>query len=498
MASTPDFRALFEAAPGHFLVLATDLTIIAVSDAYLEVTATRRADILGRGLFEIFPDNPGDPGADGVRNLRASLERVLLHRRPDRMARQRYDIAHPDGGGGFVERWWDPLNTPVLGPGGEVICIIHRVEDVTARRQAEQDLDRIFALSLDLLCISSADGFFKRVNPAVTAILGWTVAEFLATPYLELVHPDDLPATVREVERQVVEGRNVFNFENRYRHKDGGWRTLSWTSVPQPGGLMYAVARDVTEQRRTAADIARLNASLVERSAQLEATNKELEAFCYSVSHDLRAPLRSIDGFSRILMEDYGPKLDDEARRLLGVVGRQALRMGTLIDDLLNFSRLGRQAMVTGRCDMAAMAEEVFISLDPASRAHVPRLDVGPLPCALGDPGMLRQVWVNLVGNAVKFTRNRAAPDIRITATPAGPLVAYHISDNGAGFDQRYVGKLFGVFQRLHAQDQFEGTGVGLSLVRRIVERHGGTVWAEGRVDVGASFHFTLPTCPER
>ncbi len=230
-----------------------------------------------------------------------------------------------------------------------------------------------------------------------------------------------------------------------------------------------------------------------QRTAQLEAANKELEAFAYSVSHDLRAPLRAIDGFSGILREDYADKLDDEGRRLLGVVGSNAKRMEQLIDDILKFSRTGRTELSLVRVDMDKLARgavEELCANDACKRAQI---DIGALPPALGDSSMLRQVIVNLLGNAVKFSRNKDEPRIEIEGESQGDEVVYHVRDNGVGFDMRQADKLFGVFQRLHGGEEFEGTGIGLAIVKRIVSRHGGRVWAEGHPNEGAVFHFSLP-----
>jgi light-regulated signal transduction histidine kinase (bacteriophytochrome) len=225
----------------------------------------------------------------------------------------------------------------------------------------------------------------------------------------------------------------------------------------------------------------------------LEVVNKELEAFSYSVSHDLRAPLRAISGFAEALMEDCAPRLDAEGRRYLGLIKANAHQMGQLIDDLLAFSRLGRQQMNLARIDMAAMAKAVFGELAALTPERRLELQVGPVPNAQGDGTLVRQVLVNLLSNAIKFTKTRAPASIEFGYLPELGDGAYYVKDNGVGFDMQYVGKLFGVFQRLHPVTEFEGTGVGLALVQRIVARHGGRVWAEGTLDRGATFYFTLP-----
>jgi signal transduction histidine kinase len=229
------------------------------------------------------------------------------------------------------------------------------------------------------------------------------------------------------------------------------------------------------------------------RTQELQAANSELEAFSYSVSHDLRSPLRAIDGFSRMLTEDYAQGVGPEGRRLLDVIRLNTKRMGHLIDDLLAFSKMGRQLLSKGRVDLAALARDVLAEAQAAHPDRKVTVDVGPLGSNWGDRAMLRHVFANLVENAFKFTRNEAATRITVGVERRQGEAVYFVRDNGVGFDQRYAAKLFGVFQRLHRAEDFEGTGVGLAIVQRIVYRHGGRVWAEGTVGGGATFYFTLP-----
>jgi light-regulated signal transduction histidine kinase (bacteriophytochrome) len=221
--------------------------------------------------------------------------------------------------------------------------------------------------------------------------------------------------------------------------------------------------------------------------------NKEMEAFSYSVSHDLRAPLRAIDGFTQILVEDYAGKLDDEGKRIAGIIEASTVQMGKLIDNLLSFSRLGRAEIKKVPIAMGTLAGEVYDEVKKSSPERNIDFVMSTLPDSKGDVDMIRQVWVNLLTNAVKFTAKKDNVTIEVGSTSDRNNTTYYVKDNGAGFDMQYVGKLFGVFQRLHSVEEFEGTGIGLANVKRIVERHGGTVRAEGKVGEGATFYFTLP-----
>ena len=254
---------------------------------------------------------------------------------------------------------------------------------------------------------------------------------------------------------------------------------------------------EITRREEAERKIHQLNAHLEQRvhqrTAELEGANKELEAFAYSVSHDLRAPLRAIDGFSRKVLMAYGEKLDDEGRRLLHVVRDSAKKMGTLIDDLLAFSRMGRREMALQTVSMDAMVRSIADELRMAEPQRRIEFAFSTLPDAWGDAAMLRQVWVNLLANAVKFSSQRPITQIEVGGRTENGEAMYWVKDNGAGFDMQYADKLFGVFQRLHRQDEFEGTGVGLAIAQRILHRHNGRIWGEGKPDAGATFWFALP-----
>lgn len=240
------------------------------------------------------------------------------------------------------------------------------------------------------------------------------------------------------------------------------------------------------------ADIARLNGELEKKVNQLQSVNRELESFSYSVSHDLRAPLRSIIGYSQVLNEDYGSKLDDDARRVIATVQSNASRMNVLIDDLLEFSKLGKKELMKSTVDMEALVRSVLNDIS-STQNHSAEIKIFDLEKVEADMSLLTQVWVNLLSNAIKYSAKKPNPVVEIGSRKEGDEIIYWVRDNGAGFDMKYADRLFGVFQRLHKREQFEGTGIGLALCLRIVTKHGGRIWAESQVDEGATFWFSLP-----
>jgi light-regulated signal transduction histidine kinase (bacteriophytochrome) len=261
--------------------------------------------------------------------------------------------------------------------------------------------------------------------------------------------------------------------------------------------LILEMDFDVAEQIRTKEELEKsrmlLEERVKERTAELEFANQEMESFSYSVSHDLKAPVRAIQGFSRMLMDEQADQLDAESLRLLNVIIDNTRLMAALIDDLLALSRLGRQQIRKGRVNLASIAHQVFDRFKEQAPERELQLTVGELPLGLGDQSLLFQVLENLLSNAVKYTKLRKSTVVEVGGRDEENETVYYIKDNGVGFDERYANKLYGVFQRLHSPGEYEGTGVGLAIVKRIIERHGGRVWAEGRVNEGATFYFSLP-----
>jgi PAS domain S-box-containing protein len=386
---------------------------------------------------------------------------------------------------------------------------LDRVEQRRERQHVQEQAlhwQRVFAEAEFGLTLARLDNdTYLEVNPCFARERGYAPEE-LAGRSLFTIYPPELHS---EVKKRILEASQCGHliYESIHQRKDGSRFPVfvEATVIKDVEGRpisRVAYTLDITLRKKAELEIRQLNRLLEqrvqERTAQLESANHELEAFSYSVSHDLRAPLRAIDGYATILAEASGSHLDAEGRELLGNVSAQAKRMSQLIDSLLAFSRTSRQPFHLTRVDLQSLARTVFAECT----AQVPerRFDFTllPLPPACGDPALLRQVLTNLISNAVKYTRPRPVAKIEIGGRVEGPENLYYIQDNGVGFDMRYVDKLFGVFQRLHSAEQFEGTGVGLALVQRILQRHKGRVWAKSQPDVGTTIFFTLPPPPPR
>ena len=402
--------------------------------------------------------------------------------------------------------WVNTTIVPFMGQDGKPLQFFAIRNDITEHKHVDAALrlkNLVFDASIAANSIVDPNGILTETNGAFIGLWGYTAKdEVIGQPLADFLNDPNEAADIIKVLDQAGQWDGDFTA----RRKNGTTflahclATVVHDEDGQVIGYQSAVM-DITERKQAEDAIRQLNTTLDqrvrERTSQLESVIRELDAFSYSVSHDLRAPLRAVDGFSRILVEDCAPRLGEDGLRMLGVIRSETQRMGQLIDDLLGFSRLGRQQIEPVPIDMRAMAREVFDQLAALDAERKLRLDLRPLPAAFGTHAMIRQVWVNLIGNAIKFTQARETGEIEIGAQEGDADGAiYYVKDNGSGFDMRYVEKLFGVFQRLHTQQEFPGTGVGLALVKRIVQRHGGRIWAEGRVDQGAIFSFTLPHPP--
>jgi PAS domain S-box-containing protein len=407
-------------------------------------------------------------------------------------------------------RFYADLTLTALKDGRGRVCGFGKVtRDISERKRAADQLQEsearfrsIFEQAAVGVAYVTLDGRFALVNQRFADILGRTREEVQHRRFSEVTHPDDLEADLQQARRLLAGEINTYSLEKRYLRADGSpvWINLTGSLVRNEDGTprhFVAVVEEITQRKAAEEELLRWQAELEkrvqDRTQELQVANRELEAFSYSVSHDLRAPLRGIGCYVRILEEDYSKVLDAEGRRLLDIVSGEAKRMGRLIDDLLAFSRLGRAQLNRAVVDMNILVQTTYHQLASTLTTPFPNLTLHPLPRALGDPAMLRQVLANLLGNALKFSRNQPDPHIEVGGRQEADELIYYVQDNGVGFDAKFTHKLFGVFQRLHAEEEFEGTGVGLALVKRIITRHGGKVWAESQLQQGATFFFTLP-----
>jgi PAS domain S-box-containing protein len=378
------------------------------------------------------------------------------------------------------------------------------IQDITERKKAESELkalstrqQALLATIPEIVIQTDINKVYTWTNQAGLDFFGDDVLGKEASYYFEGEQD------TYDIVQPLFEGdESLIYVESWQRRRDGQKRMLAWwcRNLKDDNGNVtgaLSTARDITELKEAEEKIRKLNVELEqrvqERTAQLEATNKELEAFAYSVSHDLRAPLRAIDGYTRILLEEYEPFFDKEGKRICTVISDNTRNMGNLIDDLLSFSRLGRAEMQFSTIDMASMAKSIFNEVTSEEERKRIDFQVNSLPPVEGDPSLMRHVWMNLLSNAVKFTSKTRKPVIKVLGKRSRNEVIYTVKDNGVGFDMQYVHKLFGVFQRLHSISEFEGNGVGLAIVQRVIHRHGGKVWAEGAVNKGAKFSFALP-----
>lgn len=386
--------------------------------------------------------------------------------------------------------------------------VADRTLDVTRAAEALRDNDERMRLvlntALDAVITADSSGRITSWNKEAEKMFGWTEAEITGRRLVDKI----IPVPLREAHERGMKHFLATNegpvlnkrIEITGLRRDGQVFPIELAITPIRVGddlVFSAFIRDITERKKSQDAIRELNEELeqrvTQRTNQLEQVNKELEAFSYSVSHDLRAPLRHIAGYVELVQEELGPSLEPQPRRHLNTIRSAAGQMGTLIDDLLNFSRMGRVEMKREQVDMGSLAREAVALTESETTGRDIQWEIAELPQVNGDRALLKQVFVNLIANAAKYTRHRERAEIRIDCRCLDQEAEFRVQDNGAGFEMQYVHKLFGVFQRLHSVDEFEGTGIGLANVRRIVVRHGGRTWAEGKPGAGATIYFTLP-----
>ncbi|MBI5504117.1 MAG: PAS domain S-box protein [Deltaproteobacteria bacterium] len=414
---------------------------------------------------------------------------------------------------------WVRSTSRLIHEHGEVVGLRAVLMDITERKQVEVAIEQgerrwrsLIEHSSDGIVLFDVHDVILYASPGALKVVGLSAHELVGRRGADFVHPDDRRALVAAMAAAVMVPGASFTNTMRLRHRDGTWRwveSVATNLLDDPSvAAVVANYHDITDSRRAAEEIAALNQTLerrvAERTAELATANTELESFSYSVSHDLRAPLRNIDAWSMVLLEEHRDQLRPEGREMLTRIRRSVHRMGRLIDDLLGLSRVSRAKLRREPVDLSALARAVVAELRHVEPDRVVEFVIAADAVGVGDPGLLRVVLENLLGNAWKFTGKCTQARIefgRSASESAGEGPVFFVKDNGAGFDMRFVAKLFGAFQRLHGVAEFPGTGIGLATVQRIVARHGGRVWAESAPGEGAAFYFTLrrePSSPER
>ena len=483
--SEMQIQAIFNAAPDSVIVIDEEGKIVQWNPKSAVIFGWSAEEVLNKRLSEvIIPHRYREAHTMGLNRFLKTGEGPVVGKTIELQALHKnnseFDIALSI--------------SPTIADGKHLF--IGFLRDITEKKKAEEKIreneqvfSTLFHKSPIMKAIAEAStGRYIEVNEAFANFMEHTKEEIIGKTSLELnmlTHPGGRKRVLEMLE----EDGFVRNVETEINSSAGKTRWVS-TNIDKMnlyGKDCYLTAAiDITQRKL-------IEERIINRTEQLKRSKEEIEAFSYSVSHDLRAPLRGIIGFATILEEDYGRQLDDEARRLIAIIKSNTAKMGNLVDDLLSFSRMGRQDIVKANIDTAKIIQAIIDDLNARPELRGIRWNIQPLPSASGDVSTIRQVWINLISNAVKYSRNTPHPVIDIGSYTEDGQIVFFIKDNGVGFDIKYKSKLFKVFQRLHGSDEFEGTGVGLAIAEKIISKHGGKIWAEAAVDKGASFYFSLP-----
>jgi PAS domain S-box-containing protein len=478
-ASRRFLEAVVENIPHMVFVKdAARLSFVRFNRAGEELLGMSRAELIGKNDYDFFPKEEADFFQAKDRETLANRVRVDIGEEPIETRR-----------GPRVLR---TVKVPILDEGGTPLYLLGISEDITERKAGEVATARLAAIvedSEDAILSHDLTGTITSWNRSAARMFGWSAEEAVGKS-IGMLRDTSRTEAEAELDDRIAAGERLSNVEVRRLRKDGRSIDVAVSTSPlyDSSGKRIGVstiARDVSELKR-------VHRELVGAKERAEAANRELEGFSYSVAHDLRAPLRSIDGFSRALLEDYGGTLDEKGQKYVRIVRESAELMGHLIDDILTLSRVTRSEIRREKVDLSAMARATCDRLASTSPSRTVDVEVEGGLTALGDARLLEVLFENLLGNAWKFTSKKERAHIEVGAVREASEPAFFVRDDGAGFDMQYADKLFGVFQRLHTASEFEGTGIGLATVQRIVHRHGGRVWAEGRFGRGATFYFTL------
>jgi len=491
------FEAIVDASDDAILSTTPTGTLRSWNPAAQSIYGYDSSQVVGQPISMICPPGQFHDLLRAINRVATTLEvqrREDVHRRADGRAIE-------------VSLTLSPVRAPADPTRAIAVAILLR--DVTARNQAEKERGQFFVASHDLLCAIGFDGLFKRVNPAWQNTLGYCEIDLASRHFLDLVHPDDVNGVADQLERG-RQGDESLDFETRCRAADGSYRYFLWSATPHaPGQVIYATGRDVTVRKRIEAALAeqagtlarqadalmRQSDALRRQAAELERSNAELEQFAYIASHDLQEPLRMVSGFLQLLARRCKGRLDAAADEYIEFAVDGAGRMKTLIEDLLAYSRVGTRATTPQPVDCAEAMRLVAANLRTAIEETHGDVAWTDLPTVQYDPTQLVQLLQNLVANAVKF-HGPANPRVLVSARRQEQAWLFGVADNGIGIDSQYFERIFMIFQRLHARDEYPGTGIGLAVCKKIVERHGGRIWVESTPGQGSTFYFTIPDPP--
>ncbi len=521
------FRAIIEQATDAMYLTDMDGNIIDVNKQACESLGYTREEFLKLKVTEL------DVEYDETEKIKASFDKM----KPNENFTFESVHRHKNGKSFPVE-----ISSSIIELDGSQ-KVIGFVRDISERKENElkvirtgQHYKALIENAPDGIVLIDSMGNFKFVSPSARKMFGYSNSQEITGSQSQLTHPDDLDTVLSLLENIKFNPSSIPPIQYRFADINGQWRWVESTFsnlLEDPSVEAIVINfRDITDRKLAEEEVKKLNEELEQKvvdrtvelekrslelikneaallnlvedlnlkseelqnsTRQLQAINKELEAFSYSVSHDLRAPLRAINGFVNILNEEYSNILDDEGKRICSIIHSNAVKMGQLIDDLLSFSRLIRSELNLTPIDMQSLVQNLVDEFESSKELNSNVISLQELPKSNGDSNLIKQVWMNLISNAIKYSSKTKNPEIIIGATQNDNETVYHIKDNGVGFNMNYSHKLFGVFQRLHGANEFEGTGVGLAIVQRIITRHGGRVWAEGEIDKGATFYFTLP-----
>jgi PAS domain S-box-containing protein len=497
-ANEERFRAIFENSTDHIFLIDKEGIITMINHPFQGI---KKEDIIGRSIFDIQSEK-------NVAAVKEAIKPAFENKTPGI-----YDTLHIKNG---RKIYYSNSISPIVDEDGKVNAAIVISRDVTERRVAATKIQELNAsleekvkkrtqelkeseetqrlltgeVSDYAIIMLTPEGIINSWNEGVQKIKGYTEKEIIGKYFSIFYTPDAIEKKIPELDLETAKKEGRFEYEGWRTRKDGSlfWANVVITTLKRDGKLIgfSKITRDLTERKL-------FEDKLKKSNEQLETTYKELESFSYSVSHDLRAPLRAINGFTQILADNYSDTANEEVKDAMYEITSNAKKMGQLIDDLLEFSRIGKQGLIKTKLDMNDLVNYIINEFKTQEQYKKAEFKVNFLENAEGDRGMLKQVMMNIIANALKYSAKKEKPIIEIGSYKKGDNHVFYVKDNGAGFDMAYYNKLFGVFQRLHSAGEFEGTGVGLAIVHRIITKHGGEVWAEGKVNEGATFYISLP-----